>query len=140
MNNPLVTYTIDQFKIPDVIDVYKAIIEYKNGDVYMNCTLYDDKSAVEDFFGLEETLHPIDYNYTVDMNYGCLLIKQLTKVALTVGTDKNSIYDKNHRLVEYIRFVIPDGLLQIDYEDEQTALDTEDSMYEFMRNQLKEVK
>ena len=140
MNNPLVTYTLDKLEIPNVIDVYKAIIEYKNGDVYMNCTLYDDKSAVEDFFSLEENLHPIDFSYTVDMNYGCYLIKQFSKVELTVGTDKSSIYDKDHRLVEYIRFVIPDGLLQIDYEDEQTALDAEDTMYEFMRSQLKEVK
>lgn len=137
MNNPLISYTIDQFKIPDVINVFKVIIEYTSGANCMKCILYDNME--EEFFTLEEKLHPIDYIYSIDITQGCTLIEQFTKIHLTLGTDKKSIYDDLHRNVEYIRFVIPDGLLQVDYEDEATALDTADTMCDFMRSFLKEV-
>lgn len=136
MNNPLISYTLNQFKIPEVLDVFKVIVEYTLGATCMKCTLYD--TMEEEFFTLEEKLHPVDYIYSVDIAQGCKLIEQLTKIHLTLGTDRKSIYDDSHRAVEYIRFVIPDGLLQIDFEDEATAIDTVDSMCEFMRSFLKE--
>ena len=141
MNNPIVTHVLETFNIPEAVEIYKVILEYNSGDTSMKCTLYDENvSEIEDDpFTLREELRPVDYVYNVDMNVACALIKRLCKVDLVQGTDKKSIYNRQHQLVEYIRFVIPDGLLQIDYEDELTALDVVDEMSDYMRSLLKEI-
>lgn len=141
MNNPIITHTLESFNIPEVVDIYKVILEYNSGDPSMKCTLYDENVSEieEDPFSFIDVPHPVDYVYNVDMNVACSLIKRLCRVELSQGTDKKSIYNKQHQQVEYIRFVIPDGLLQIDYEDELTALDVVDEMGDYMRGLLKEI-
>lgn len=139
MENPLITYAIKKLNIPKSVDIYKVIVTYTNGDISSNASLYLEMDTDEDFFTLEEKTHPMSVEFAVDLESMCLLIYEYSGQFFNIGTDRKSLYTRdNHRLITYIRFVIPDGLLQIDFEDEQTAEDTTDYMYEFMRKNLKE--
>lgn len=141
MVNPLITYAIKKLNIPETVDIYKVIITYSDGDITSNVALYLEMDDDEDFFTLEEKTHPMDINFTAEINSMCDIISDFSGHKISIGTDRKSIYTKDsHRLIKYIRFVIPDGLLQIDFEDEQTAEDTTDHMYDFMRLAIKEVK
>ena len=140
MVNPLITHAIKKLSIPETVDIYKVIVTYSDGDITPNAALYLEMDADEEFFTLEEKTHPMDINFTVAIESMCSLINDFSGHKISIGTDRKSIYTKDsHRLIKYIRFVIPDGLLQIDFEDEQTAEDTTDYMYDFMRLAIKEM-
>ena len=140
MTNPLITYAMKKLSIPESVDIYKLIITYKDGNISPNVALYLEMDTEEDFFTLEEKTHPMDIEFAVDLEKLCNLLQDLTGHVITMGTDRKSIYIKeSHRHIDYLRFVIPDGLLQIDFEDEQTAEDTTDYMYEFMRSHFQSI-
>ena len=132
MTNPLINYALKELDIPETVEIYKLILTYSNGDIVSNATLYLDLDTEEDFFTLEEKTHPMGVDYSVGIEKMCQLIFDYSWEHISLGTDKKSLYN-NHRLVTYIRFVLPDGLLQIDYEDEQTARDVTEEMYNQMR-------
>lgn len=135
MVNPLITYAINKLNIPETVDIYKIIITYGDGKITPNATLYLEMDSDEDFFTFEEKTNPMNVDFAIDIENMCNLIKNFSGYDLTIGTDRKSIYTKkDHRLIKYIRFVIPDGLFQIDFEDEQTAEDTTDYMYNFLRS------
>lgn len=130
MNNPRIKIALDTLGIDGSLDMDKVFLLYSGKEHLFNCSLYLDYSL---FGGDEVGNLPLDYQ--VDANRFLKLLSSYTSIQFIEGTDRESVYlGDSHRKVLDIRYVLPEGYLQMDLEDEFVNTPTDESISDYLRS------
>lgn len=62
------------------------------------------------------------------------ITEYLTGIKLTLGRDVPSLYNSDHRKIIYLRFCLPSGLLQLEYQDGEETINYDKYISDLLRN------
>jgi len=112
--NPRLEVALDFLGISFPFEAAGAFITYEDNE----CKIEAYPQQIDDILTLSEESEKI------------IGIDQLVKITsfligkkLTLGRDKPSIYDLNHRKIIYLRLCLPSGILQLEFQDGEETTD-----------------
>ena len=106
-----------------------------DGDVHSVIGEYDgDSPDMKVFLYCGDSIHPSRKKMGVDMKRFLSVMERMTGRRILKGIQSNSIYDGiSHRRIVWMRLYLPQGSLQLEYEDSREMIELSDSIAESLR-------
>ena len=129
--NPIISYFIESAGIDTLLDVNQIVCEYEDGKGKVKVSLYPVQEGSNSVSFVKDTKELSTDKFSQ-------IYSVLTSQELSSGVERDKLFDiKTHRLIKSLRFFLPTGKSQIDFEDEPMNIDYSLFIEEYMRNTFK---